>query len=60
MESMALTINCLPETGVFFLAGLADTRAFKGCTSLEVFTEAENLETIALIEKWEKKEDQIA
>jgi quinol monooxygenase YgiN len=64
MESMTLTFNCLPETGVFLLAGLADslgdTRAFKGCISVEVFTDAENPDTIVLIEKWEKKEDQAA
>ena len=64
MESMTLTFNCLPETGVFLLAGLADsladTRAFKGCISVEVFTDADNPDTIVLLEKWENKEDQAA
>ncbi|MEI6855834.1 MAG: antibiotic biosynthesis monooxygenase, partial [Acidimicrobiaceae bacterium] len=39
---------------------LADTRAFKGCISVEVFTDADNPDTIVLLEKWENKEDQAA
>ena len=61
---MTLTFNCLPETGVFLLAGLADSladaRDFKGCISVEVFTDADNPDTIVLLEKWENKEDQAA
>jgi quinol monooxygenase YgiN len=41
-----------------FTTSLADTRAFDGCLSVETFVDADNPDTVMLIENWESKSQQ--
>jgi len=41
-----------------FTTSLADTRAFDGCISVETFVDADNPDTVMLIEDWESKPQQ--
>ena len=56
--------NCQERVGEIFLSGLlpalADTRAFKGCESVETYTDIDNPDRIFLWEKWTTREDQEA
>ncbi len=37
---------------------LADTRAFDGCISVETFVDADNPDTVMLVEDWDSKAQQ--
>jgi quinol monooxygenase YgiN len=62
MQKVILVFKCQPGMGAglldVFTTSLADTRAFDGCTSVQTFVDADNPDTIMLIEDWESKAQQ--
>jgi quinol monooxygenase YgiN len=61
---VTLLFKCQPGMGSVlleaFTASLGDTRAFDGCVSVETFVDADNPDSILLIEDWESRAQQEA
>jgi quinol monooxygenase YgiN len=64
MQKVTLVFKCNPGMGAdlltVFTTALADTRAFDGCVSVETFVDANNPDTVVLIEDWDSKAQQEA
>jgi len=64
MQKVTLLFKCQPGKGADLLAAfstaLIDTRAFDGCISVETYVDADDPETIMLIEEWESRGQQEA
>jgi quinol monooxygenase YgiN len=64
MLKVTLLFKCQPGMGTVlldaFTTALVDTRAFDGCISVETFVDADNPDTILLIEEWESRGQQEA
>jgi quinol monooxygenase YgiN len=62
MQKVILVFKCQPGMGAglldVFTTSLADTRAFDGCISVETYVDADNPDTVMLIESWESKAQQ--
>jgi quinol monooxygenase YgiN len=62
MQKVILVFKCHAGMGAgvldVFTASLGDTRAFDGCISVETYVDADNPDTITLIEEWESKAQQ--
>jgi quinol monooxygenase YgiN len=59
MQKVTLTFKCQPGKGADLLGALTvalvETRAFDGCKSVETFVDADNPDTIVLIEEWDSR-----
>lgn len=64
MQTVTLLFKCQPGMGAVlleaFTASLGDTRAFDGCLSVKTFVDADNPDTVMLIEEWDSKDQQEA
>lgn len=60
MQTVTLLFKCQPGMGAVlleaFTASLGDTRAFDGCLSVKTFVDADNPDTVMLIEEWDSKD----
>jgi hypothetical protein len=60
-QTTQIVFTCQAGKGADLLAfmgsdhGLVATRAFEGCESVEVYTDADNPDTIVLWEKWDTR-----
>ena len=60
-QTVHVVFSCQAGKGADFLAlmesdqGLAATRAFEGCESVEAYTDVDNPDTIVLWEKWDTR-----
>jgi quinol monooxygenase YgiN len=59
MQKVIVLFHCRPGKGKDLLSTLAeilgDTRAYDGCISVETFVDADNPDTIMIIEDWETR-----
>jgi quinol monooxygenase YgiN len=64
MLTVMLTFKCKPGMGAVLLdafsTSLADTRSFDGCVSVATFVDADNPDTVTLVEEWETRGHQEA
>lgn len=64
MLKVTLLFKCQPGMGASlldaFTTALVDTRAFDGCLEVQTFVDADNPDTILLIEEWESRAQQEA
>jgi quinol monooxygenase YgiN len=64
MQTVTLLFKCQPGKGAdlleAFTTALVDTRAFDGCVSVKTYVDADNRDTIILIEEWESRSQQEA
>ncbi len=64
MLTVTLTFKCQPGKGAdlltAFSTSLGDTRAFDGCVSVSTFVDADNPDTVVLIEEWDSRLQQEA
>jgi quinol monooxygenase YgiN len=64
MLKVTLLFKCQPGMGEVLLAAftdsLGDTRAFEGCQSVETFVDADNPDTVLLVEDWDSRAHQEA
>ncbi len=59
MQKVTLLFPCQPGKGKDLLdaltVALVDTRAYDGCVSVETFVDADNPDTVVLIEEWDSR-----
>src|ERR1700722_2306648 len=64
MQTVTLLFKCQPGKGAdllaAFTASLGDTRTFDGCISVKTFVDADNPDTVLLIEEWDSRSQQEA
>jgi quinol monooxygenase YgiN len=64
MVHVTLLVKCQPGKGADLLAAfttaLVDTRNFDGCVSVQTFVDADNPDTVLLVEEWESRDQQEA
>jgi len=59
VQKATVLIRCQPGKGEEFLGGLKamllDTRAYDGCASVDAYVDADDPDTVMLIEQWESR-----
>lgn len=59
MQKVTLLFKCQPGKGEDLLgalsAALVETRAYDGCVSVDTYVDADNPDTVVLIEEWESR-----